>query len=153
MSEEISKNATEEIKTSSKPTGMTKKKVTVKKTVTTKKRSASKKDKTAILNTKELKDLLSDVVDPVRIAESVTGVNVVDELTENKRSITNLKIDPPNINRSFLKDYLEGNAKMERNTFIHPVIKPTVEEELFGESIKVNHLKSGRQLEVNSRSF
>lgn len=152
MSEEISESSNTE---STKPTVMTKKKVTIRKTstATTKKRSTGKKEKTTILNTKELKDLLSDVVDPVRIAESVTGVNVVDELIDNKKSITNLKVDGPNINKSFLKDYLEERSKMTRDVFIHPVIKPTVEEELFGTAIKVNHLKSGRQMEVNSRSF
>lgn len=152
MSDEISQNATE-IKVSSKPKEMTRKTVTVKKTVTAKKRAVNKKDKTTILNTKELKGLLTDVVDPVRIAESITGVNVVDELVDNKKSIVDLKIDPPNINKSFLKDYLEEKSKLTRDTFVHPVIKPSVEEELFGTSIKVNHIKSGRQVEVNSRSF
>ena len=86
MKDEISQNATE-IKVSSKPKEMVRKTVTVKKTVTAKKRTVNKKDKTTILNTKELKGLLTDVVDPVRIAESITGVNVVDELVDNKKSI------------------------------------------------------------------
>lgn len=127
--------------------GETTKRKVVKRTVT------RKKDSTAIFNSSELKGVLKDIVNPVNIAEDITGVNIVDELKGEKDNLIDRKKEPPKVKQTFVKEYLDNHQKMDRETFTGKTETISDEEELFGMSMKRGKTRSARNFEINARPF
>lgn len=135
-------------KKSTEPLAPFKRKKVVKRT--TKRRNNS----TSIFTQEELTSVLKDVVNPVNVAEMLTGTNVVKELKSEKGEALNGKSNDPKVTKSFMKGYLVENEAMCRETFADSnPDESSPEEEFFDRTLRRKSSQSARGCEVNHEPF